>query len=195
MNYAYILFGALCIAGAVYVIITEFTKKTEEDRNKKGVFGSAGVIVAGIAFILSGIFDDISIFAFVFVCLLGGGFTALGIVNLSLYNKCSVPIDAQYIRCKKTGKRGENAIPVFSYTYEGKEYTSVSTQTVPSNQIGSKFRTDLPCRLYINPKKPQASIIKTEKPVDDTAKIIIGIILIAGAFVLHYYMNLPGVQL
>ena len=189
MNYAYILFGALCIAGAAYVFVTEHLKKEKNERNKIGVFGAAGVVVSGIAFIISGFLDDISIFAFIFTFLLGSGFAATGIYNLNLYRTCRTLISAEYVRCCKTGKRGENAIPVFSYTFKGEEYTSRSAQQVPSSLIGSKYRTDLPCQIMINPKKPATNILKTEKPVEDIAKIVIGAAVIVGAFALHYYLN------
>lgn len=186
MNYSYILFGALCIAGAIYLFVTEYLKKDQNERNKIGTLGSAGIIVIGIASIVSGIFDDMSICVFISLFLLGSGIAAIGIYNLNLYHTCTKPITAIYLYSQKTGKRGENAVPVFRYTFEGKEYTSRSAQQVSAILIGTKYRIDQPCQILINPEKPQVNIVKINKPIDDIAKLVIGAVIIAGAFVSQY---------
>ena len=189
MNYAYILFGALCIAGAAYVFATEYLKKEKNERNKIGAVGAAGIVALGIAFIISGFLDDISIFIFISMLMLGSGLAAIGIYNLNLYRTCTKPLSAVYLYSQKTGKRGENAVPTFRYTFEGEEYTSRSAQQVSARLIGTKYRIDQPCQILINPEKPEVVIVKHEKPVDDIAKIVIGAAVIVGAFALHYYLN------
>lgn len=186
MNYAYTLFGALCIAGAVYLFITEYLKKDKHERNKIGAVGAAGISVIGIAFVFSGIFNDLSIAVFITMLLLGIGVAAIGIYNLNLYRTCTKPISAVYLYSQKTGKRGESAVPTFRYNFEGEEYTSRSAQQVSERLIGTKYRIDQPCQILINPEKPEVNIVKHEKPVDDIAKIVIGAVIIAAAFVLQY---------
>lgn len=186
MNYAYILFGALCIAGAAYVFVTEYLKQKKNERNKKGAIAAAGIVALGIAFIISGFLDDISIFIFISMLMLGSGLAAIGISNLNLYRTCTKPLSAVYLYSQKTGKRGENAVPTFRYTFEGEEYTSRSAQQVSARLIGTKYRIDQPCQILINPEKPEVVIVKHEKPVDDIAKIVIGAVITAGAFVVQY---------
>lgn len=89
-------------------------------------------------------------------------------------------LTAIYLYSRITGKRGNSAVPVFRYNWEGEEYTCASKQQVSARLIGTKYIIDQPCQIFINPEKPKNVIVRTEKIVDEIGKIVIGCGAVAG---------------
>lgn len=170
--------AVLLVAGiCVYEII--FNKNKEFNNKKQIAFVVICVLLSGVCF-LAAYLGEISLFIFSFALSLGGGYAAIGIANIILYKTCTTKLTAIYLYSRITGKRGSSAIPVFRYNWEGEEYTCPAKQQVSAKLIGTKYRIDQPCQVFINPEKPKNVIVRTEKLVDEIGKIILGLGVVAG---------------
>ncbi len=151
-----------------------------KNENKKPIiFGVACILLSGVSF-LAAFLGNFALFIFAVALAMGGGFAAIGISNIILYKTCTTKITATYLYSRITGKRGNSAVPVFRYTFEGEEYTCASKQQVSSSLIGTKYRIDQPCQIFINPTKPKNNIVRFGKMRDEIGKIVIGIGFIVG---------------
>lgn len=177
-EYCFIGLCFLFIAG-VCTFELIFNKNKEFINKKQIVFVVICVLLSGISFV-SAYLGDISLIIFSFAGALGVGFAAIGISNIILYKTCTKKLTATYLYSRITGKRGNSAIPVFRYNWEGEEYTSASKQQVSARLIGTKYRIDQPCQIFINPDKPKNVIVRTEKITDEIGKIILGLGAVAG---------------
>ncbi len=154
----------LVIAGVGFGEIL-FSKNKEFIKKKQIAFVVICVLFSGVCF-LCAYLGELSLFVFSFAVSLGGGFIAIGVSNIILYKTCTTKLTAIYLYSRVTGKSGNSAIPVFRYNWEGEEYTCSSKQPVSARLIGTKYRIDQPCQVFINPEKPQNVIVRTEKLVD-----------------------------
>lgn len=174
-------FIGLLMAGAgVFALCSTLFGKYKQFASAKPIILSVAFILIGALYSVTSYFDDFGLLVFSIVFPLGSGFVAIGISNLLLYRTCTTKITATYLYSKPTGKRGERAIPMFRYSYEGEEYTCASKQQVSSSLIGTKYRIDQPCQIFINPNKPKNNIVRIEKTKDEIGKIIIGLVFIGG---------------
>lgn len=175
-------FIGLLMAGlGVFVFFSTFLGKNKQFSNGRQIIGAITFFLMGTLFSVSAYFDDIGIMIFSIVFPLGGAFVTFGIFDLVLYKTCTHKITATYLYSQQSkGKGGGKAIPVFRYTFEGEEYTCASKQQVSSSLIGTKYRIDQPCQIFINPNKPKNNIVRFEKMKDDIVWIVIGIGFIVG---------------
>lgn len=182
-------FMGLILAGfAVFVFFSTLFGKNKQFSNGKQIIGAVIFFLMGILFSISAYFDNIRMMIFAFVFPLGIGFAAFGIFEIVLYKTCTHKITATYLYSQPTGKRGEGAIPFFRYYFEGEEYTCPSKQHVSSRLIGTKYRIDQPCQIFINPNKPKNNIVRFGKMRDEIGKIVIGIGIIAGGICALLFM-------
>ena len=174
-------FMGLILAGvAVFIFFSTLFGKNKQFSNGKQIIGAVIVFLMGVLFSISAYFDNIGMMCFSFAFPLGCGFASFGIFEIVLYKTCTHKITATYLYSQPTGKRGEGAVPMFRYTYEGEEYTCPSKQHVSSRLIGTKYRIDQPCQIFINPNKPKNNIVHFGKMRDEIGKIVIGIGIITG---------------
>lgn len=172
--------GLLCLAmGLIVLGSILFDKNKEFVNNSQIAIGVICILLSGVTFIAA-YFGNYALFLFALALALGGGFAAIGISNIILYKTCTTKITAIYLYSRITGKGGNSAVPVFRYTYEGEEYTCASKQQVSSSLIGTKYRIDQPCQIFINPNKPKKNIVRFGKMTGEIGKIVIGIAAICG---------------
>ena len=164
----------------VLIFFSTLFGKNKQFSNSKPIIGAVIFFLMGILFSISAYFDNMGMMIFAIAFSLGGGFAAFGIFEIVLYKTCTHKITATYLYSQPTGKRGEGAIPFFRYYFEGEEYTCPSNQQVSSSLIGTKYRIDQPCQIFINPNKPKYNIVRFGKMRDEIGKIVIGIGIIAG---------------
>ncbi|MBQ7962696.1 MAG: hypothetical protein IJ289_08875 [Clostridia bacterium] len=177
-DYCFIGLCFLFIAGiCIFELI--FNKNKEFVNKKQIAFVVICVLLSGVCF-LAAYLGEISLIVFSFAVSLGVGFAAIGISNIVLYKTCTKKLTATYLYSRITGKRGNSAIPVFRYNWEGEEYTCASKQQVSARLIGTKYRIDQPCQIFINPEKPKNVIVRTEKLTDEIGKIVLGLGAVAG---------------
>lgn len=183
------IFIGLLISGlGVYLLFSTLFGKDKQFASIKHTVSAVVLIIIGMITVFCAYTDNMGLMVFSFAFALGAVFAAIGISNLVLYRTCTMKITATYLYSQPVGKRGENAIPMLRYTYEGEEYTSRSRQPVSSKLIGTKYRIDEPCQILINPKKPKINIIRINKKADEIGKIIIGAIFVAGSFAALYFL-------
>ena len=174
-------FIGLLMAGAgVFELCRTLFGKNKQFASEKSIIATVALILIGALYSVSAYLDDIGLMVFSIVFPLGIGFASFGIFEIVLYKTCTHKITATYLYSQPTGKRGEGAVPMFRYYHEGEEYTCPSTQHVSSSLIGTKYRIDQPCQIFINPNKPKYNIIRFGKMRDEIGKIVIGIGFITG---------------
>lgn len=185
-DYCFIGLCFLFIAG-VCVFELIFNKNKESINKKQIAFVVISVLLSGISFVAAYL-GEISLIIFSFAVALGVGFAAIGMSNIILYKTCTKKLTAIYLYSRITGKRGNSAVPVFRYNWEGEEYTCSSKQQVSARLIGTKYIIDQPCQIFINPEKPKNVIVRTEKIVDEIGKIVIGCGAVAGGVLVLVFM-------
>ena len=181
--------GILLIGLGIFLLLYPVFANEKELVNRKQILMAFALIICGPVFILSEYLDHKGLMIFSILLLVGSLCLIIGADNYIINKNCTMKINATYLYSSASGKRGERAIPVFRYSYEGEEYTSRSQQTVFSGQIGSKYRTDQPCQIFINPDKPKINVVRIEKTMPEIAKIISGIALIAGGVVAIFFLK------
>lgn len=176
-----IIFIGLLMAGfGVFILFSTLFGKYKQFASEKSITAAVAFILIGALYSVSAYLDDIGLMGFSFAFPLGGAFVAFGIFDLVLCKTCTTKVTATYLYSRPAGKRGERAVPMFRYTYEGEEYTCASKQQVSSSLIGTKYRIDQPCQIFINPNKPKNNIVRIEKITNDIGWIVIGIGFIVG---------------
>ena len=173
--------GLLMAGVGVFALCSTLFGKHKQFANAKPIIFSVAFILIGALYSVSAYLDDIGLMVFSIVFPLGIGFASFGISNIILYKTCTHKTTATYLYSQPAGKRGERAVPMFRYNYEGEEYTCPSKQQVSSSLIGTKYRIDQPCQIFINPNKPKNNIVRFEKMTGEIGKIVIGIGFIVGA--------------
>lgn len=176
------VFIGLLMAGAgVFELCRTLFGKNKQFASEKSIIATVALILIGALYSVSAYLDDIGLMGFSIVFPLGIGFASFGISNIILYKTCTHKTTATYLYSQQSkGKGGGKAIPVFRYTFEGEEYTCASNQQVSSSLIGTKYRIDQPCQIFINPNKPKYNIVRFGKMRDEIGKIVIGIGFIGG---------------
>ena len=171
----------LALAGiGIYIYFSLFFGKNKQFATVKQFIAATIFTLMGVLFSIATYFDNTGLMLFSFTVSIGCGFVSYGIFDFLLNKTCTHKITATYLYSRPAGKRGEYSLPVFRYSYEGEEYIYVSQQQISSRFIGSKYRIDQPCQIFINPNKPKLNTVHFEKTKDIVGRILIGLAFIAG---------------
>ena len=165
-----------------------------KNKNKKTVYYSGNNLFAGVYFFLWGsatlpfaIKQNMYQYFIVSAFVIGFLLIIIGIFQLSYLKKCTEKVHAKLAYMDSWTYRHKTVeTPVFSYKYNGEEYTVKSLQ-VFSSKVVAHIKCNPECEIYINPENPMMNIYTTRIGKMQILPFILGLVCIIIAVLMYCF--------
>lgn len=123
----------------------------------------------------------------IFILIMGIILLVIGIWIVARRNRCSVLIQAEYIKCNPISVNCVTSYyPVFRFTYNSTVYENQSFDSISKKQYNT-YRLGYFFPVYINPNNPRDIVMNKKFKFTDGLIIIIGLLFVL--FSIIYFMT------
>lgn len=123
----------------------------------------------------------------IIILIMGILLLVIGIWIIVRRNRCSILIQAEYIKCNPISANYVTSyFPVFRFTYNGIVYENQSFDSISKKQYNT-YRLGYLFPVYINPNNPRDIVMNKKFKFTDGLIIIIGLLFVI--FSIIYFMT------